>query len=876
MRFLLPFSYNHLISKAFWTLCFILLMVPLSVFSQVNENRLLSISHQIQGDSPQIIIETAQPVGYRYTVYESTDPRRIVLDFPGMNVGDVQTSIVIGKQPVGEVRTSSFDLSSGKLARVEILLDQAAEYDVDLNDTYININFSPTSVVMSEKPIDVTNVHETTDSEVPLPTSMSPAGATMLDREEASSGRVASLMKGIELDNGKALLKLDGKAKKIKYFSLDNPSRLVVDVFGVKGDFKEKEFEASMGFKKVRVGFYAEKTRVVFDAAAKNLPKYRVTEGPDLIEVAWGVGMSAVTENSVKEGKGEEVTVESIDFVSKGDAAVVSIALSGKANRIEPRLEGNIVRFGVRNAKLGRALRRTIDSSAFPSAVLRVTPYTVLSGEKQDVLFAVELKGSVAYELKGGEKTLLLTVENGPYAQSMPVPVETVEVEISEAQKSVTSSPEMIATPDVMTTKEAAPPPLFAPEEEVGRLSSPEKIYEGEKITLIFDQADVRQIFQLIGEVSGLNVILGEGVQGPVSLRLIDVPWDQALELIMDIKGLGMLRKGNIVQILPKDKVRAMRQEELKAASEEQKLEPLVTEVIGVSYTSLANVAGPVRELLTERGKLTKDDRNKQFIITDIPSIIEKAKELARILDTPEKQVMIEARIVEARANFTRQLGVSWGATYTDDSTTPDQWDVSKAAISGGGSFVISPIVGNAGIGSSITFGKLGTTSAVLDLKLSAAETTGDSKIVSKPRVTTLNGETATISQGTQIPYTSSGADGLPKTEFVDATLQLNVTPIINPDDSVILEISASNNTPTQVAGASAPAIDKKEAKTKVLVNDGETTVIGGIFVESESQSETGIPLLKDIPLLGYLFKSKRKNEDRNELLIFITPRILN
>lgn len=183
--------------------------------------------------------------------------------------------------------------------------------------------------------------------------------------------------------------------------------------------------------------------------------------------------------------------------------------------------------------------------------------------------------------------------------------------------------------------------------------------------------------------------------------------------------------------------------------------------------------------------------------------------------------------------------------------------------------------VGTPGLGGSLRFGNIGIDSTILDLRLAASETRGQSKVISKPRVTTLNGEEATISQGTQIPYQSVGDAGT-RTEFVDATLELEVKPIINPDNTVILEIKASNNTPTTVAGATAPAIDKKEAETKLLLKDGETTVLGGIFVENESYSSQGVPILMHIPVLGHLFKSTNKSNDRRELLVFITPRIIS
>jgi type IV pilus assembly protein PilQ len=298
-----------------------------------------------------------------------------------------------------------------------------------------------------------------------------------------------------------------------------------------------------------------------------------------------------------------------------------------------------------------------------------------------------------------------------------------------------------------------------------------------------------------------------------------------------------------------------------------------VTEVISVSYTNLPNVAGPARELLTERGKLTEDARNKKLIVKDIPAVVAEIRSLVSLLDTPERQVMIEARIVEADSTFTRNLGVSWAITYNDNDA--GSGDLSSATVSGGGNFVISPVAGNAGLGSSITFGRALIDSTVLDLRISALETSRQGKVISTPRVSTLNGQAATISQGTKIPYQSSGTDGLPKTEFVDANLELTVTPEINPDNSIILDISASNSSPTLVDGATAPGIATKEAKTKLLVRDGETTVIGGIFVEDTSDSESGIPYLRKIPYLGQLFKSSTKSNNRSELLIFITPRIV-
>ena len=366
-------------------------------------------------------------------------------------------------------------------------------------------------------------------------------------------------------------------------------------------------------------------------------------------------------------------------------------------------------------------------------------------------------------------------------------------------------------------------------------------------------------------------------------MRLVDVPWDQALALILDIKDLGMVRQGNVVRILPREKLQAMEEARLNASRTREKLEDLETELITVNYADLGGVAKHVKEVLTKDRNgvsVSEDARNKQLIVRDIPSNLIKIKELIKKLDTPERQVMIEARIVEATSSFSRDLGVHWGFS-SEGEKRQSQFLNNQFNIGLGGSFLISPpaagsILSGAGMGAGISFGKVGSTS--LDLVISALEASGKGKVISSPRISTLNGGQAKISQGTKIPYQSSGPDG-PKTEFVDANLELNVTPIINPDNSMILDIKATNSSvgsTVNTGTGGCPSIDTREATTKLLVRDGETTVIGGIFVESDSSSDAGVPWLSKIPLIGNLFKSTNKSNQRAELLIFITPRIVN
>jgi len=726
------------------------------------------------------------------------------------------------------------------------------------------------------------------------------SAAPAVDNETKSGGPVAEssdedggawLVNSVDLQPGRAVFMTEGKIPKYRYFTLETPARLVVDLYGVRPAFTERTFPAEGGFSQMRVGTYQDRTRFVFDPASERLPEYRLAEQAGSMVLIWGADsapqgaesaapVTAVQQTEAKpqaKAVGGQVSIEAINFEKDNGKSQLVIDLSAPAQVISATQKGNIVHFGIKNATISQALRRTFDSSSFPSAVLRATPYAVLTGKRQDVRFAVELKGQVPYQLIEKGKRLVFLVEDGAFVepaaaepeQQLPVPV---------AGSPATPQPAAEAN------NPAIIPSLFAgssseSDKTIGTIE-PEPIYTGEKIQLVFDDADVRDIFQLIAEVSNLNIIVSDDVKGSISLRLINVPWDQALDLVMEIKDLGMLKRGNVVRILPREQIRAMEEAKFTAARSKEKLEDLLTEVIPVSYTALKNIEGPCKELMTERGKLTSDNRNKQVIMTDIPSVIDAVKKLIAILDTPERQVLIEARIVEANSNFSRQLGVDWGFSYSGDTTSG--WNTNSSAAGLGGGFIIDPtdVIGGeaAGLGSAIQFGKIGADTITLDLQISALETSGNGKIISRPRISTLNGEKAKISQGTMIPYVSSTADEI-KTEFVEAALSLEVSPVINPDDSVILEIKATNSAVganVSVGNGEAPGVDTKEAETKVLVQDGETTVIGGIFVEDESFTESGVPFLRSIPYLGNLFKSTKKEDKRNELLIFITPRILN
>ncbi|MFO7982650.1 MAG: type IV pilus secretin PilQ [Desulfuromonadales bacterium] len=864
-------------------------------------NRIVSVSVQEDAREPVVEIGTQDPVGFRYTVYDSEDPKRIIVDFRDMSLSEVPEVIQVGSGPIDEIRTSTFDLTSGNLSRVEILLSQTAGYDVTLDGKTLKVALTgeDDSQESVQKPLAESapaDSQKRNEADSPENEAGNPTG------EEKNP---ASRVEDLDIRDSLARISTNGVIEEYRHFTLTGPSRLVVDVYGVSPEFEERSFSADRGFKQVRVGAYDDKTRFVFDSSEVQLPDFVIdTKNSDLL-VDWSKTEQApadlerqdVAAEKQQESPDAPVAVNDVSFSVEDGKSVLSVELSSERGRIvEPVQEDGLVRFGVENATISRNLRRNIDASAFPSAVRIVTPYTVQIKDGQHVMFAVDLKGPVDHELKRTDGELRFVVDNGPFAEEPFDKEERREVALpAREEEPAPAARDTVSEAPAEDAEPAEETPAARPtdeEELAAELEEPEVgfaakdmtpgegEYTGQEISLVFDNADIQNILQLIADVSDLNIIATEEVQGNLSIRLIDVPWDQALDIILDIKELGMVKKGNVVRILPKSKIREMERSELEAAQTRQELEPVVTEVITVNYTDLGSITGPAQNILSERGKITEDARNKQLIVTDVPSRVTEVKRLVAILDTPEKQVVIEARIVEASSSFSRDLGVSWGLSY-DAEGSNGSGDPDQANLGLGGSFVITPptqgTVGSSGLSTGITFGRVGIDSTTLDLRISALESSGYGKVISTPRVTTLNGQQASISQGTMIPYQSVGDAGT-ETEFIDAELSLDVTPVINPDGSVILQIDAANSSVGSIVptgSGSAPSVDTKEATTQVLVQNGETTVIGGIFVEDEDFAETGVPLLRSIPILGHLFKSTTKSTIRNELLIFITPRIV-
>lgn len=695
----------------------------------------------------------------------------------------------------------------------------------------------------------------------------------------------------VQIGATQVVLNTDSPALSFDSYTLGAPPRLVVDVNNAIPEFKERSFAIPSGYQSLRVGLYADKTRFVLDAVNEVLPQVAITQKGSSLIIDWGTSVATVAEAApVKAGNPQ--TVERLDFVADGGFSEFTVELSGATQLIKPVVDGDIVRFGIKNAVIPRSLRRVVDASVFPSAVLQITPYSTIVAGERNVMFAAHMKGPVDYSVNLHASKLVFRVNDGAFAEaaaektaSVVIPVD-VGAEYGQTIDGAAYAGDQVAQVIESLSGASSDMSTSAPLSGIGAEPEMVKIYTGEPVTLVFDDADIRKVMQLIAEISELNLILSEEVKGNISLRLIDVPWDQALDLVLEIKELGTITQGNVVRVLPLKKIQGMEEERLKAKITIKKLEETRTEIFEINYKDTDTIEDIIDDILSDQGEVSAIDGSKKIMVNDIPSKLEEIRALLAILDEPVKQVMIEARIVEANTSTGLDLGVNWGFGYNNDAagglTTPTGGvgidGVDSADLGLGGSFMLPAALGTSGLGAALTFGRLGFDSMVLDLKISALEASGRGRVISSPKVMTLDGEPAKISQGTAIPYQSVSDQGT-TTEFEDATLSLEVTPEVNPDGTVILQIKAANSTigSTVSTGAgSAPSIDTKEAETKLMLKDGETTVIGGIYVDNTLESNTGTPFLKDIPYLGKLFQSNSKSNSRSELLIFITPHIIH
>ena len=426
-----------------------------------------------------------------------------------------------------------------------------------------------------------------------------------------------------------------------------------------------------------------------------------------------------------------------------------------------------------------------------------------------------------------------------------------------------------------------------------------EKEYQGARVTFNFQDIPVRSVLQLIADVSNLNIVVADNVGGNLTLRLTNVPWDQALDIVLDARNLDKRENGNVIWIAPTADIAAREQQLLQAMQDRLELEPLATALISVSYASAEDLQTLINEassgaggeigLLSDRGSVAIDARTNTLMITDTPDRIEAIQQLVLDLDRPVRQVQIESRIVVASSDFAHALGVRFGVTALHDGR-----NILGMSGNGGsantvrefGNVEIPPVENRYNVNLPVAEEKAGSIglsflagNVLLDLELTALEAEGDGEVISTPRIVTANQSEAFIQQGVEIPYEQAASSGATAVSFKEAVLELRVTPLITPDNRIQLELEIKQDTVGEIyetgRGGSVPSIDTRELATSVLVNNGETVVLGGIFQDERKRQEDRVPYLSSIPVIGNLFKRRANQTKKRELLMFVTPTIV-
>jgi len=699
-------------------------------------------------------------------------------------------------------------------------------------------------------------------------------------------------------------------SKSVPYttFRLIDPLRLILDIRGVPGTDLLQVTEVNDGnVSDIRVEkgeTQTVTTRVVVGMARPG--DYKVSEKDNAILLTFVPKMAALEKAEERKAVEPQETVApkepriffkpgslSLNQVLGVDFTMLDHGRSRLNVTTDKKVQYNLERKGPKTLVLileetviPPLLLRRLDSSEFDGAVEQVKP--IFSSEDKRLSLAISLREMVPLHVDQTDS--VIHVDFGPTSVRPPekkiIPVKLVQAEKPATVAEVTAAGETAAGGPVLTQA--------APGRDVPLILGRPK-YTGAKMTMDFSNAEVTNILRIIGEVSKLNLIWSPDVKGNVSMRLKNVPWDQALDLVLMNNNLGMRTEGNIIWVAPKSKIDQIKkqeeqrreakmasirklEEEKKAAEQAKKeVEPLVTEYLRVDFADAnTDILPHLEKIKSERGSISVDARTNTVIMTDIAEIIEKAKKIRSEFDTPVKQIMIEARIVEATTNLIRDLGIEWGIAGQRRNNTGVAWNNYDATTYGaggdrlwGGSFDTNSPAGwlsNMGL----TFGRLtssGLGALFLDASLALAETEGKTRIISAPKVIASNGEQATISRGST--FYLPAAENVEAKE-VTADLSLEVTPNVSFNDFVSMEISVKDE---QQVGASGKR--GKDLSTKLMVKSGETIVIGGIYTETNSNDNTGIPWMKDIPILGWLFGAEHKTFEKAELLIFLTPTVL-
>jgi type IV pilus assembly protein PilQ len=653
-----------------------------------------------------------------------------------------------------------------------------------------------------------------------------------------------------------------------KGFSIQAPARIALDFVGVTNGTGRNTLDINQGnVRSATVVEAGERTRLVLNLGQP--AQYQMQVSGNVLFVTLGASASAAPRAVggasavfAENGNTDALPIRGVDF-RRGAAGVgrVLVDLPNNQVGVDIRQQGKSLVVEFLKSSLPDALRRRLDVTDFGTPVRTVT--TTQSGDR--VRMVVEPSGSWEHSAYQSDSQFVLEVR-----------------EVKQDPNKLNQGPG----------------------------------FTGEKLSLNFQNIEVRALLQVIADFTNFNVVTSDTVTGNVTLRLKDVPWDQALDIILQAKGLGMKKSGNVLWIAPKDEIIAREKLEFEALNTVRTLEPLRTQAFQMNYVKAAEIADQLRgtgagggggsnnnqRILSDRGSVIVESRTNQLFVTDIPSRLEQVQELLSKVDIPVRQVLIEARIVEADDKFSRSLGVRLGggdlrgvrggdAGYSVGGGNRVAIGGSYDAVSIGtgqpttgtgtttsavGNFVNMPALALGGVSPATFAATLFSPSAnrFLNLEISALQADGRGKVVSSPRVITADQIKAIIEQGVEFPYQVASASGATAVQFRKASLKLEVTPQITPEGGIILDVQVNKDSPGELL-AGGRAINTKRIQTQVLVENGGTVVIGGIYESTETDSETKVPFLGDLPGVGNLFKTRSRDANKSELLVFLTPKVV-
>ena len=827
--------------------------------------KIVGIVVESDADTDRIRILGNQPL--TFTAVSKSSPSGVALYFPGTELA--LEDAYVDLEPLGRAGlvagvkpgTLATDAST---ALIEIDLRVDAPYDAMRQGDEVLVAFA--------KPLHISEGEA-------APVAPAVEEAPVAVQVEDLSGPAATRLEAVtvqRLENGVEIrVRADGPVKDYSVFTLNDPDRIVYDIYGVTSPFiREQTIEVGMPWvSRVRHYGDTEKLRVVLDTAAEQFQATTakpIREG--LLIHAGDVAREDADTSRATMAKTDAVAwVNRVDFSAEPTGK--SVVTVGTTRPVSYRLEkvhDRLLQLYLDDTRIPDYRRRPLNTTRFETAVDRVVPAGGGPGEDKSIV-AIELGEPVPSTVEQVDNLILVHLNEPPtVVKQMGTSVET------------SPRPEPIA---------GAPAPRarnFETENDtVADLENrylKRKSYTGEKIALDFYETDIKNVFRILKEVSGKNFAIDPDVQGAVTLSFDKpVPWDQVMDLVLRMNQLGQVVEGDVIRIATlqtlqrEEKLQQERIEaERKTREAERALEPLVTEYIAINYANVSDVKEKIGDLVTkDRGSIVLDQRNSQIIINDTATKIENIKKRIENLDRMTPQVLIEARIIEASKNFSRDLGTRFRIGPTSpihSSRLGGEWDLSLAS-----NFPKGSIIGSSddSTGISFDFTRLTGSRLSIEAAIDASEAEGETRIISSPRILTLNAEEAIIKQGLTTYQNRFDESGNTVPEEVEINLELSVTPEIKSDNRIDMKIEVKKE---DFAGLVAGNISKSTnfASTRLLVNDGETIVIGGITKTSDSNGAEGLPGLRRIPVLGYLFGSKTDSNDKQELLIFITTRIIS